>query len=216
MLKKWADSEFFIPSLCIGISLTFFIILSFCVIYNVFADFDNYAVSSLHNFSINHFKKIAIFITNSGDLAGMTYPSFIILGIFALYKFYKEGLIVVLATQSSYIVTMYLKAIFHRPRPPLEFHLLNPCGWSFPSGHSLMSFCFYGILAYFCFNCIKNTWLKYITVSLLSILVLLIGFSRVYLGVHYPTDVLGGFIFGLLWINLWIIFYKRSNSRYAG
>ncbi len=97
-----------------------------------------------------------------------------------------------------------LKVSFHRARPDLALHLIDQGGYSFPSGHSFSVLIFYGMIIFLCRRNMKDrTAANWITV-LLSCLIITIGFSRIYLGVHYPTDVLGGWSIGLCILMLMI------------
>ena len=96
---------------------------------------------------------------------------------------------------------LLLKQLFQRKRP-LSPLLKAARGLSFPSGHAIMAVTFYGLLIYIVQHNIDINWLKYLVIFLLVVLVLLIGFSRIYLRVHYASDVLGGFIIGLLWLMI--------------
>jgi undecaprenyl-diphosphatase len=98
------------------------------------------------------------------------------------------------------ILLFALKASFHRARPEPFFNYELPASFSFPSGHSLSSFCFYGVLAWLITARMKNHNLKMLVWFLAVLLVLFIGLSRIYLGVHYPSDVLAGYAAGLVWI----------------
>jgi undecaprenyl-diphosphatase len=90
-----------------------------------------------------------------------------------------------------------LKLMFQRIRPDVSLHLIEQGGYSFPSGHSFTNFVFFGMIIFLCRRKLKNkATTNWITV-LLGCLVFLIGFSRIYLGVHFPTDVLGGWALGL-------------------
>lgn len=90
-----------------------------------------------------------------------------------------------------------LKVSFHRARPDLALHLISQGGYSFPSGHSFSVLIFYSMILYLCRRNIKNKAISNLITILLTALILTIGFSRIYLGVHYPTDVLGGWSLGL-------------------
>jgi membrane-associated phospholipid phosphatase len=106
---------------------------------------------------------------------------------------------------------MLLKFIFSRPRPLIP--LLEPArGFSFPSGHAMMSFSFYGLLIYLVYVGVKNPYLKWLLMSFLLILIFLIGFSRVYLRVHYASDVIAGFAAGFIWIVLSLFITGRIEQ----
>jgi len=108
-----------------------------------------------------------------------------------------------------------LKNIFERLRPSVGYYLET--GFSFPSAHSTVAVAFYGFIIYFLLSNIKTLKNKFLVVLLFSILILLIGFSRMYLGVHYLTDVVGGFLLGgvCLYSSIFIFkafFYKKRNK----
>lgn len=116
---------------------------------------------------------------------------------------------------SSLVLMLLLKQLFRRKRP-LSPLLKAAKGLSFPSGHAIMAITFYGLLVYILQHTIEINWLRIFVTSLLVILALLIGMSRVYLRVHYASDVLGGFIIGLLWLLIslavikWLEAYVHS------
>ncbi|EDL66088.1 hypothetical protein BSG1_02010 [Bacillus sp. SG-1] len=85
--------------------------------------------------------------------------------------------------------------------------MIEQDGYSFPSGHSMGSFIFYGAMAFALFRLYDHTWSRVIGAAALMVLVLLIGLSRVYLGVHYPSDILGGFLAGGVWLAFSILVY---------
>jgi undecaprenyl-diphosphatase len=94
---------------------------------------------------------------------------------------------------------LLLKQLFQRKRP-LSPLLKAAKGLSFPSGHAIMAVTFYGLLIYILQHTIDPNWLRTTSTILIIMLIFLIGFSRVYLRVHYASDVLGGFIIGSLWL----------------
>ena len=98
------------------------------------------------------------------------------------------------------ILNTTLKLTFQRPRPEPFFDLLAPRTYSFPSGHSLASFCFFGALATVLTARIENKTINFVTWLISGVMVLVIGLSRIYLGVHYTTDVLAGYAAALIWI----------------
>jgi undecaprenyl-diphosphatase len=94
---------------------------------------------------------------------------------------------------------LLLKHLFQRKRP-LSPLLKAAKGLSFPSGHAIMAVTFYGLLIYILQHSITIDWLKWLATILVFVLIVLIGFSRIYLRVHYASDVAAGFIIGLLWL----------------
>jgi undecaprenyl-diphosphatase len=109
-----------------------------------------------------------------------------------------------------------LKTAFHRQRPDLTLHLISQGGYSFPSGHSFTVLIFYGMMIYLCRRYIKDRRMANLITVLLSCLIAVIGFSRVYLGVHYPTDVLGGWSLGISMLMVFIsglLFFQRVKRQ---
>ena len=115
---------------------------------------------------------------------------------------------------SSLVLMLLLKYLFQRKRP-LSPLLKAAKGLSFPSGHAIMSVTFYGTLLYILLHTVDIEWLKYLLTIVLVLLILLIGYSRVYLRVHYASDVLAGFIIGILWlwISLAVLNQLERNAR---
>lgn len=130
-----------------------------------------------------------------------------------LIKEKKYSLFIALNLAFSYAVNEFLKHIIRRPRPE-RIQIITEKGYSFPSGHSMVSFAYYGFLIYLIYKNIKNNKIKFPLMIFLSLLILFIGASRVYLGVHYVTDVLGGFIVGFIYLVLFIKYvYNKSPIK---
>lgn len=100
------------------------------------------------------------------------------------------------------LVNKGIKAIVSRPRPDAALHLIEQGGWSFPSGHAITSMFFFGMVIWLIRRNVQNRRLANILTMLLAIPTILVGVSRVYLGVHYPTDVLAGWCLGVVAIAL--------------
>lgn len=128
-----------------------------------------------------------------------------------LLKNKKQSLFISINLISSAVINTGLKMIFHRQRP-LDM-LINETGYSYPSGHSFVSIAFYGFIIYLIINSKIEKKKKYIITCLLSLLILTIGTSRIYLGVHYPSDVLGGFAGGLLYLLIFIKIYRKYGEK---
>jgi len=97
-------------------------------------------------------------------------------------------------------LTQILKAMFHRSRPEAYFGLNNPENYSFPSGHTIAACCFWGVLAAILAARSKSGWAKRALYALGMALAAAVGFSRVYLGMHYPSDVLAGYAVAAIWL----------------
>ena len=109
----------------------------------------------------------------------------------------SAGIPVSAAAILASLIQRALKVSFHRARPDLALHLISQGGYSFPSGHSFTVLIFYGMIIYLCRTNLKNRAAANTITALLAVLIFLIGISRVYLGVHFPTDVLGGWSLAL-------------------
>lgn len=143
---------------------------------------------------------IAKFITNFGGAIFLIIATII---LFILIKNKKIGFSIILNLAVVTILNQLLKNILQRPRPT-EFRIVEETGFSFPSGHSMVSMAFYGYLIYLIYRYVKNKYLKWILIVLLSILICTIGISRIYLGVHYTSDVLGGFLISISYLVIYI------------
>ena len=143
---------------------------------------------------------IAKFITNFGGAIFLIIATII---LFILIKNKKIGFSIISNLVIVTILNQLLKNILQRPRPN-EFRIIEETGYSFPSGHSMVSMAFYGYLIYLIYRYVKNKYVKWTLIVLLSILICTIGISRIYLGVHYTSDVLGGFLISVSYLVIYI------------
>ena len=112
-----------------------------------------------------------------------------------------------------FVINRILKLVIARPRPEV-LQIVQESGYSFPSGHSMVATGFYGFLIYLIYKEVKNKKIKYPLIVFLSILILLIGISRIYLGAHYATDVIGGCIIGAVYLAFFIKYgYKKIAKK---
>lgn len=134
--------------------------------------------------------------------------------LFVTIKNKRVGALIGINISIITIINQLLKFILQRPRPT-EFRIVNESGYSFPSGHSMISMAFYGFLAYLIYKNIKNKYVKWILIIVLLLLPLLIGISRIYLGVHYTSDVLAGFLISISYLIVYtsIINRIRTNKK---
>ena len=143
---------------------------------------------------------IAKFITNFG---GAIFLAVLTIILFILIKNKKIGVSIFSNLVMITALNQLLKNILQRPRPT-EYRIIEETGYSFPSGHSMISMAFYGYLIYLIYKYVKNKYVKWISMALLSLLICSIGISRIYLGVHYTSDVLGGFLISISYLVIYI------------
>lgn len=124
----------------------------------------------------------------------------------------KTPLLIIMNLICSFILNQLAKLIFSRPRP-IGINLIEETGFSYPSGHAMISMAYFGFIAYLIFKSNINKLIKFILVTLLMITIILIGFSRIYLGVHYLSDILGGFFLSIVYLIIYIKILKISNKK---
>ena len=134
---------------------------------------------------------------------------------FALFRHFlwrRAAIWLLVTLAGATVLSLALKSAFHRPRPTPFFGAV-PHTYSFPSGHSMFSFCFYGVLAGLLTARIESRPLRILIWIVAAALVLSIGLSRIYLGVHYPSDVLAGYLAGAIWVST-MLALDRLRTRH--
>ncbi len=159
-------------------------------------------ISNIINPSIT---PIAIVITSLG---GAIVIVALAIDILILVKNRKISFSILLNLLIATVLNLILKNIVQRPRPD-EYRLITETGYSFPSGHSMISMAFYGYLIYLTYKYLKNKKLKIILITILSILIILIGITRIYLGVHYTSDVIAGFLISVCYLIIYTSLVKK-------
>lgn len=149
--------------------------------------------------------KYFTFATNVGDSLGYLCAFIIITIVFyLLFHNWKNVIELALISLLALSSNVILKKIIGRARP-LSEHLVTVDTLSYPSGHAMSAMAFYGFLIYLVYTFKINTVIKVAIIFLLAIILLSIGISRIYLGVHFPSDVAGGFIAGFVWVVLCVL-----------
>lgn len=175
-------------------------------------------VTSFRTPELNNFFQ---FVTDLGDL--YAYLIFTALaGLFFFLKLKNKKFILQLigVVILSFLANLALKEAFDRARPTLE-HMVIVKTLSYPSGHAMSAMSYYGFLIYLIFHIKMNHWVRGFLTTLFASLIFFIGMSRIYLGVHYPSDVLGGFIAGLIWIAFCVVLFniidllRQKKMRYS-
>ena len=153
-----------------------------------------------------------IFVTYLGNWQTIIGLGVVTLVVLWLMRKKREAGFLAVALVSGEIIKELLKLIFHRQRPDATFALISETGYSFPSGHAFMSVIFYGMICYFIYQTCEKKWQKIILPIATAILVFLIGFSRIYLGVHWVSDVLAGWLIGGAILAFFIIRLKNIKE----
>lgn len=126
----------------------------------------------------------------------------------------KYGVKFAIAALSSTAIYQGMKYIFQRPRPDIALRLIEESEYSFPSGHSMNCLVSYGILAYLLLRYCENRKLAKLLSIGLGLIIILIGLSRVYVGVHFPTDVIGGWSLGIAVLVAMMYAFEKFDGRY--
>ena len=182
------------------------------ILWEVFTAFDNTVydlISGCITDSMTQFMRFITFCGSEWTITVLTVALPLFVFIFRKKNFYRWSLAAVANIALGALLNQILKYIFVRERPDL-LQLIEISGYSFPSGHSMNSVIFYGFFIYIILRNMEH-WGKYAIAGALGLLVFLIGISRIYLGVHYASDVLAGFLTGLGWLILFI----RLTNRYV-
>jgi undecaprenyl-diphosphatase len=184
---------------------------------SIFADrfvaFDDAVITWLHGYWGPTTDQVMLFFTTLGD--SLVLGTFIALAAFALWRRGRwiDGAGLILAAGGGGIVNQLLKALFERARPSLfpgPFHLTS---YSFPSGHSMGAMMCYGMFAFVGVRLVRGRLARWAIILLAGLIIGCVGLSRVYFGVHYPTDVIGGYIAGALWLAISILAVLAAEER---
>lgn len=137
----------------------------------------------------------------------------LLLVYFAIHRRWGAAVALLLVTGGAQLLNNVLKDLFHRTRPGAVVAIIPSQQFSFPSGHAMVSTAFYLFIAYMAWRLLRG-WRRYAAVGVLLLVIGLIGLSRLYLGVHYLTDVIAGYLAGFLWTDAVILgAYLLSRGR---
>ena len=186
------------------ISLTVFIFISLCVYFNLTSSFDltiyNFIISFKNEFLTNFFKFITLF--------GGEYIILLITFSFLFIKNKKFFLSLFIDMILIVLFNYFLKLIFLRERP-IDLMIINETGYSYPSGHSMVAVSFYGFILFLIWKMNIKKVYKYLFSFVIVLLMILIGISRIYLGVHFPSDVIGGYSISLCYLIVYISLIRK-------
>lgn len=190
--------------ICI-LALLVFSIIAYLVLNDKTKLFDQFIYECITFRSNDFFTGFYKFIT---FFASTTMVILISLMFLLIFKNKKYGLFCFENAINIVILNIILKLIFMRDRP-YDLMLIDEVGYSFPSGHAMAALGFYGFIIYLIWQFNLDKKVKIIYTSLLCVLIILIGVSRIYLGVHYPSDVLAGYMISIFYLILFITYIKK-------
>lgn len=189
-------------------------IILLCTILSIF--FIGYILTGyISSFDTFFYQKIISFKGNSTTnffiiISDVTYLLVLITALFwILYKNKRLSFLVTLNLGLSFICSYILKFIFKRARP-FGIALVIEKGYSMPSSHSMVCISFFGFLFYYIYKNFKKGMFKNSLLMGIAFYILMIGISRIYLGVHYASDVLLGFTFGLIYLSIFIKLFQKE------
>ena len=166
---------------------------------------DNYAVPYGYMWLLPLMQAITVL----GNTLVITFITLLITVYYLIKKNYTAMLIILTVIIGGALIDLLLKGIFERNRPVIVPHLVDATSWSFPSGHSVMSVVVFSAIAVTIISVTKKNIFKKYIIAGAALIFILVGFSRVYLGVHYPSDVVAGWLIGIGWWSLYWAIYKR-------
>jgi membrane-associated phospholipid phosphatase len=205
--KRLTPNEKFGLDLTIGTIITLFFIYIFFGILQDYIGQEPLIQSDLRIINLAQMfrtpvsNQVMLFITYLGSWQIVFLGAFFICLILFLRKRWYHLWTFIISVGGGEILVWIIKNLVERPRPPLINALAPETSFSFPSGHSFVALSFYGLLFYYLFRIFKSKILKFISVFFGATLILSIGISRIYLGVHWPSDVLASFAVGSAWLT---------------
>jgi undecaprenyl-diphosphatase len=206
-------SQLFIAFFISLISLLAFGGMALLVRKNTIVSFDSNIISYVQGLEAPWLTTIMKMFTFIGDTVPVIVLS--LLSLFLLYKVlnHRAELILFIAViLGANILFLTLKMFFQRARPDLH-RLAEASNYSFPSGHATMAFALYGVLTFILWRHISTSFKRTIHILVSGVIILAIGISRIYLGVHYPSDILAGYFISAFWLTLAIGFFQHYKER---
>lgn len=211
-MDKKIDKKTIVTFSVIGVAILLFLAIAILVLcdYKFKIDDFNDVVANNRNSFWTEFFKVFTHLGVFYVVAGVVIIGTILLWFVAKNK--RMSLFMLACFATTCVANFIIKRVIRRLRPE-HLMIIEESGFSFPSGHSMMSFVLFAMLIYFIYKTIKNKALKISLISLCSVLIAMIGFSRIYLGVHYLTDVLAGWLITLAIVLMFIVLYNSKLFR---
>lgn len=202
-------TAFVISLLCVvGFSLVSLLISDHKIIH-----FDSNVISAVQGLESPGLTSIMKFFTFIGSSKAVIVLSLLLMVFLYVVLHHRLELILfTVALVGSAILNDVLKNLFHRLRPNLH-RLIDISGYSFPSGHAMTAFTVYGMVAFLLWRHLESKRNRSILVLFSVFMILMIGISRIYLGVHYPSDIIGGYFVSAFWLTNLIWFFQYYQEK---
>ncbi len=185
------------------VSIVVFAVLTLLVLYMPgLTQFDANVLHSIRLALSPYPVSFAQFVTEFGRPYQMLWPQIAAGSVLISHRHYVKTFLLVFFTQATFAVTIFIKNFVCRERP------VDYPEFSFPSGHTSTTMCFYGILIYLVFTYVKSDFWRYFLITVFGLWIILVAISRLWIGVHYPVDVIAGAFLGFIMVNLFIIASK--------
>lgn len=197
------------------ISFIGFVILAALVKRESLAALDLAIITSVQALEHPLLTDIAIGLSFIGSIGPVIVLSLIVIAVlYWILGHRREILLLIVVVFGSSILNLLLKWVFQRARPDIN-RLIEITGYSYPSGHSMGAFSFYSVLAYLLWRHIDSRAGRGTLIAVSIVMILSIGLSRIYLGVHYPSDIVGGYLASCTWLGFVIRSYEKRMGKRA-
>lgn len=198
-------------AIIVTFSTVFYLIANLVTSLDIIA-FDDMIIDFIQSFISDDLTIWVERVTFFGSVSFITIALLFITALLLWRKKYALATFFVLTNVIGALLNKLLKWFFKRERPDILPVIIEK-GYSFPSGHSMGSLIFFGSCAYLCIHIVKSTGHKIIAYVVACLFIILIGISRIYLGVHYPTDVVGGYSIGIAYSAVCILAFRLYEFK---
>ena len=192
----------------ITLSIVIFAILTVLVLYMPgLREIDTEILKSIRRFLGQFPGYIPVFFSNYAGIGNFWWPQVAAGAVLVSHRKFLKAFLLIFFTQGSYILIDIIKNMICRERP-----CIHP-GYSFPSGHTTITMCFYGIIIYLIMQHTRSHFWRIFLSVFFGFMIFMVALSRLWLGVHFPTDVLAGLFLGFFFVNLYIVLDKFFSAR---
>lgn len=197
----------------IALFVFLFIIIASFVDSDAIKQFDMFIINSIQNMISTPLTTFFLAITFIGSVQGVSMITIIFVCYLVYRRYYAYGLYLIISVGvGAGILNKSLKTLFLRDRPDI-LRFVEEKGFSFPSGHAMGSVILFGGMAYILYKLNGRNKLTFVYQITAIILIVMIGLSRIYLGVHYPSDIIAGYAAGGVWLAISVTFLKKFDKN---